>query len=175
VKSISRRDFLVVSALAGAGVATGSTAAADAASQEADWFDRPMRWAQLTLVENDPGRYDPAFWLDYFKRIHANAACLSAGGGVAYYPTEVPLHHRKRLARRPRLLRRAAGRLPPDRHGGRRPDRSARGGPGADFLCLHAGNFSPLRRRRSLWQPRDQPPKRPSIDPGTPPCAGAAS
>ncbi|MPY88676.1 MAG: hypothetical protein GEU99_12210 [Luteitalea sp.] len=53
-----------------------------------------MRWAQLTLVENDPGRYDPQFWLDYFKRLHADAACLSAGGCVAYYPTRIPLHHR---------------------------------------------------------------------------------
>jgi hypothetical protein len=58
------------------------------------WYDRPMRWVQLTLVENDPGRFDPQFWLGYFKRLHADAATLSAGGIVAYYPTEVPLHHR---------------------------------------------------------------------------------
>ncbi len=60
------------------------------------WFDRPMRWAQLTLAENDPGSYDPNFWLDYFRRTHSDAACLSAGGCVAYYPTEIPLHHRSR-------------------------------------------------------------------------------
>ena len=53
-----------------------------------------MRWAQLTLVENDPGSFDPKFWLDYFHRLHADAATLSAGGIVAYYPTEIPLHHR---------------------------------------------------------------------------------
>jgi len=53
-----------------------------------------MRWAQLTLVENDPGRYDRQFWLDYFTRIHADGACLSAGGVVAYYPTRIGLHHR---------------------------------------------------------------------------------
>ncbi|MFO7697024.1 MAG: beta-galactosidase trimerization domain-containing protein [Anaerolineae bacterium] len=58
------------------------------------WFDRPMRWAQLTLVENDPGRYDAAEWLDYFRRTHSDSACLSAGGCVAYYPTQVPYHHR---------------------------------------------------------------------------------
>jgi hypothetical protein len=58
------------------------------------WFDRPMRWVQLTLVENDPGQFDPRFWLDYFRRLHADAATLSAGGIVAYYPTKVPLHHR---------------------------------------------------------------------------------
>jgi hypothetical protein len=53
-----------------------------------------MRWAQLTLVEDDPAHYDLQFWLDYFKRTHSDAACLSAGGCVAYYPTKIPLHHR---------------------------------------------------------------------------------
>lgn len=62
--------------------------------QACGWFDRPMRWAQLTLVENDPGRYDPEFWLDYFRRTHSDGACLSAGGCVAYYPTRIPFHHR---------------------------------------------------------------------------------
>jgi hypothetical protein len=60
------------------------------------WYDRPMRWAQLAFVEDDPGNYDLAFWLDYFQKIHADAACLSAGGSVAFYPTEIPLHYRSR-------------------------------------------------------------------------------
>jgi hypothetical protein len=47
------------------------------------WFDTPMRWAQLTLVENDLGRFDARFWIDYFKKIQADAVCLSAGGIVA--------------------------------------------------------------------------------------------
>jgi len=63
-------------------------------ASEDTWFDRPMRWAQLTLVENDPGNFDPDFWLSYFKKIRADGTTLSAGGVVAYYPTDVPLHHR---------------------------------------------------------------------------------
>ncbi|MGH7970125.1 MAG: hypothetical protein ACREIC_15500, partial [Limisphaerales bacterium] len=55
-----------------------------------------MRWAQLAFVEDDPGNYDPTFWLDYFRRIHADGACLSAGGCVAFYPTKIPLHYRSR-------------------------------------------------------------------------------
>jgi hypothetical protein len=53
-----------------------------------------MRWAQLAFVEDDPGNYDPQFWLDYFRAVHADAACLSAGGVVAFYPTELPLQQR---------------------------------------------------------------------------------
>ena len=40
------------------------------------WFDRPMRWAQVAFTEDDPGNYDLGMWLRYFKKIHADAACL---------------------------------------------------------------------------------------------------
>lgn len=90
---MERRDFLKASAGAGAFAMFGVTRASVEGSEDT-WFDRPMRWAQLVLVENDPGRFDPDFWLDYFNKVHADGACLSAGGCVAYYPTEVPFHHR---------------------------------------------------------------------------------
>ena len=72
----------------------GTLGAADAPAPAPSWVDKPMRWAQLTLVENDPGKFDPEFWLGYFKRTQSDAACLSAGGCVAYYPTQVRFHHR---------------------------------------------------------------------------------
>jgi hypothetical protein len=93
----SRREFLESSALAGIVTGVGKASLSfpgNQLSSDRTWFDKPMRWAQLTLVENDPGRYDPQFWLDYFQRTHSDAACLSAGGIVAYYPTRIPLHHR---------------------------------------------------------------------------------
>jgi hypothetical protein len=97
--AISRRNFLKTSATLTAGAVMGpwplpSAIVAAEPIQAPDWFDRPMRWAQLTLVEDDPGKFDPRFWLDYFKRTHSDAVCLSAGGCVAYYPTQIPLHHR---------------------------------------------------------------------------------
>jgi hypothetical protein len=93
-RSINRRDFLRHTTIAASAVA--SARKGSAAPEPAGWFDRPMRWAQLTLVEDDPGKYDLTFWLDYFKRTHSDAACLSAGGCVAYYPTKVPLHYRSK-------------------------------------------------------------------------------
>jgi hypothetical protein len=97
-----RRQFVQAAGATGASVALGGMpwpglgAAEPAAEAPAppSWVDRPMRWAQLTLVEDDPGQFDPQFWLDYFRRTQSDAACLSAGGCVAYYPTEVPFHHR---------------------------------------------------------------------------------
>ncbi len=100
---LSRRDFLHVTSGASVGAAllghgafegAAGSASAQRLTDMEGWFDGPMRWVQLTLVENDPGRFDPDFWLDYFRRLHADAATLSAGGIVAYYPTRIPLHHR---------------------------------------------------------------------------------
>ncbi|MCU1329541.1 MAG: Beta-galactosidase trimerization domain protein [Bryobacterales bacterium] len=91
----SRREFIQQSAALAA-----LAAAPEAFSQTppaGDWYSRPMRWFQLAFVEDDPGHYDPKFWLDYFKRIHADAACLSAGGVVAFYPTKVPFHYRSKF------------------------------------------------------------------------------
>jgi len=92
----NRRDFLRNTAIAGSALALSGEPIAASASESEDWFDRPMRWAQLTLVEDDPGKYDLNFWLDYFKRTHSDATCLSAGGCVAYYPTKIPLHYRSK-------------------------------------------------------------------------------
>ncbi len=96
----ARREFLQQSLATVAATALptlAETLPLASVTESAAWYDRPMRWAQLTLVEDDPGQYDPAFWLDYFKRTHSDAACLSAGGCVAYYPTKVPLHYRSRF------------------------------------------------------------------------------
>ncbi len=96
---VSRREFLQRTAATGTLAALSRPGNATGARQSSSadippWADRPMRWAQLTLVENDPGQYDLRFWLDYFKTVHADGACLSAGGCVAYYPTKVPFHYR---------------------------------------------------------------------------------
>ncbi len=104
---LSRRHFLKATAVAGATVTLGrlalrgapgvevtAAAATDFIPPTPSWIDRPMRWAQLTLVEDDPGKFDLPFWLDYFARTRSDAVCLSAGGCVAYYPTRIPFHHR---------------------------------------------------------------------------------
>ena len=106
--SSTRRAFLKTTAVAGAAVTLGEFSLRPAQAAEVSpvggampaippapsWVDKPMRWAQLTLVENDPGTFDLKFWLDYFARTKSDAVCLSGGGCVAYYPTSVPLHHR---------------------------------------------------------------------------------
>ncbi|GAB3717767.1 family 10 glycosylhydrolase [Spirosoma flavus] len=99
---MERRDFIKTSGLIGGGyalsgvhvLANATSSPTNVAPADTYWLDGPMRWAQLAFVERDPGHYDPDFWLNYFKRIHADGALLSAGGIVAFYPTKIPLHHR---------------------------------------------------------------------------------
>jgi hypothetical protein len=91
---ILRRSFLKSCGVAGAAIALGDLTSGVVAGPGPSWVDRPMRWAQLTLVEDDPGKFDIQFWLDYFRRTKSDAVCLSAGGCVAIYPTAVPFHHR---------------------------------------------------------------------------------
>ena len=100
--SVTRREFLQSTAVAGTGAAFahvtpslwGQVVSSRDAEKAPAWASRAMRWAQLTLVEDDPAHFDPAFWLDYFKRTRSDGVCLSGGGCVAYYPTAVPFHHR---------------------------------------------------------------------------------
>jgi hypothetical protein len=92
---MDRRDFIKTASIAG-GACTilGPSAFAGVADPTGITWGGAMRWMQLAFVENDPVKCDPDFWLSYFKRIHADGVLLSAGGVVAFYPTEIPLHHR---------------------------------------------------------------------------------
>jgi hypothetical protein len=100
--ALTRREFLQSTAAAGTSAAFarvtpalwGQAIPSGSPAPVPAWASKPMRWAQLTMVEDDPAHFDPAFWLDYFKRTRSDGVCLSGGGCVAYYPTEVPYHHR---------------------------------------------------------------------------------
>jgi hypothetical protein len=92
---MKRRDFIKTTSIGGAYAMVGPGILNNyGTATEEPWFNRSLRWAQLAFVENDPGNCDPDFWLDYFKRLHVEGVLLSAGGVVAFYPTEIPLHHR---------------------------------------------------------------------------------
>ena len=89
----TRRAFVAQTAAA----ASIASVPLGAQGKEAGWYDRPMRWAQVAFVEDDPGNFSPQFWFDYFRSSHCDAVCLSAGGGIAFYPTKIPLHYRSKF------------------------------------------------------------------------------
>src|SRR3569833_1275395 len=93
----TRRDLVRLSAMAAAATTVRGLAAAKPRMPrpaDGDWPIRSYRWIQVAFTEDDPGNYDPDFWLRYFQEIRAQGACLSAGGAIAFYPTKIPFHQR---------------------------------------------------------------------------------
>lgn len=96
----TRREFLKQTALATTAVAVAPQAAVGAdkagavAANPVPWYRRTLRWGQTNITEIDPEQYDIAWWRKYWKRTETQGAIINAGGIVAYYPTDVPFHHR---------------------------------------------------------------------------------
>jgi hypothetical protein len=91
----TRRTFLKRSAAA-AGLAglSDPVRAASGAAEEPPWFRRTLRWGQTNITEADPAAYDVAWWRAYWRRTRVQGVIINAGGIVAYYPSDVPHHHR---------------------------------------------------------------------------------
>lgn len=53
-----------------------------------------MRWITVNLTQDDPGKTDLDFWLDFLRRAHVDAVSWNSGGTVAFYPTTIPGHKR---------------------------------------------------------------------------------
>ncbi len=64
---------------------------------ESAWWETVMRWGQVNLKEDDPLTLDVAFWQRYWKRTKVQGVTINAGVGVAYYPTQIPLHRRAKF------------------------------------------------------------------------------
>jgi hypothetical protein len=95
----TRREFLKQTALATTAVAVAPLVSvgadkAGAASNPVPWYRRTLRWGQTNITEIDPEQYDVGWWRRYWKRTETQGAVINAGGIVAYYPSDVPFHHR---------------------------------------------------------------------------------
>ncbi len=98
----TRRAFLKKSAVAGAMLASARLPAfaavtpphAATPTAPTPWYRRTLRWGQTNITEIDPTRYDVKWWRAYWKRTAVQGVVINAGGIVAYYPTQVPLHRR---------------------------------------------------------------------------------
>lgn len=58
------------------------------------WYKRTLRWGQVNITEKDPPVYDIPFWRNYWQTTATQGVIVNAGGIVAYYPTQIPLHHK---------------------------------------------------------------------------------
>ena len=102
----SRRTFLkqtgvAVAALSTARLLRAAEAPAPSATPDSatprgsePWYRRCVRWGQTNITEIDPTRYDIAWWREHWRRTAVQGVIVNAGGIVAYYPSQIPLHHR---------------------------------------------------------------------------------
>ena len=60
--------------------------------REIPWYRRVTRWGQTNITEKDPASYDIAWWRKHWKETATQGVIINAGGIVAYYPSNVPLH-----------------------------------------------------------------------------------
>ncbi len=94
----TRREFIKQAALVAATAAlvpSSSVSAAEASKSSASklpWYRRTLRWGQTNITEIDPTRYDVGWWRKHWKRTQTQGVIVNAGGIVAYYPSQVPLH-----------------------------------------------------------------------------------
>lgn len=99
--SITRRQFLAGSTVSLVGL-TGSAPSAllpgrprlSAKADDKPWYATMRRCGQLNLNERDPLTLDVASWIDYWASLELDALLLNGGGIVAFYPTDIPYHHR---------------------------------------------------------------------------------
>jgi hypothetical protein len=63
-------------------------------SGSSPWYAVMRRCGQINYNERDPLTMDAEAWGDYWTSLKVNAVLLNGGGIVAFYPTQVPYHHR---------------------------------------------------------------------------------
>lgn len=89
---VSRRAFLGVS---GTLIAARKTYAAEEEGQP--WYRSIQRCGQTNLNEKDLTGLGVEGWAEYWASLKVDVVLLNGGGIVAYYPTNVPYHHRSQF------------------------------------------------------------------------------
>src|SRR5256885_3780082 len=90
--NFTRREFLAVTATSLIAASTGNLHSA-----EKPWYAAMRRCGQINFNERDPLTMDANAWMDYWASLKVNAVLLNGGGIVAFYPTEIPYHHRSQF------------------------------------------------------------------------------
>jgi hypothetical protein len=93
---MNRRDFIAASA-ASLVITSSSKLAAEETAESKPWYSTMLRCGHLNFNEQDPLTMDVDAWTEYFASLKVEALMPNGGGIMAFYPTEVPYHHRSQF------------------------------------------------------------------------------
>src|SRR5207247_11405551 len=93
---MTRRECLACSAAAGVTAVPTPRASRlrAAAAPPAPWYATMRPCGQLNFNERDPLTLDVGAWAEYWASLRVNALLVNGGGIMAFYPSDVPYHHR---------------------------------------------------------------------------------
>ena len=93
---MDRRSFLLLTAASVIAPPTEFLHAGlpDRESNSKPWYKTMRRCGQINYNERDPLTIDANAWGDYWASLKVDAVLLNGGGIVAFYPTQIPYHHR---------------------------------------------------------------------------------
>ncbi len=96
---MNRRSFLLLTAASAVAPPTKLFHTIATADQNDSnlWYSRMRRCGQINYNERDPLTINPEAWGDYWASLKVDAVLLNGGGIVAFYPTQVPYHHRSQF------------------------------------------------------------------------------
>ncbi|MFB3826636.1 MAG: alpha-amylase family protein [Bryobacteraceae bacterium] len=89
---ISRREFIPV--IAATAIEDRIIGAPQAGAGRIPWYRKMRRCGQINYNYRDPLVLDIGYWIDYWSSLKVDAVLLNAGGGVCFYPTKIPYHHK---------------------------------------------------------------------------------
>jgi hypothetical protein len=93
--ALSRRQFLAATTAVLSGVPMSKESSPTRAETTNPlWYSVMRRCGQINFNERDPLTLDANAWMDYWASLRVDAVLLNGGGIMAFYPTEVPYHHR---------------------------------------------------------------------------------
>jgi Hypothetical glycosyl hydrolase 6 len=97
---MNRRSFLLLTTITPSAeflrglIASPSPDDANSPRSSGPWYTTMRRCGQINFNERDPLNMDTEAWGDYWASLKIDAVLLNGGGIVAFYPTQVPYHHR---------------------------------------------------------------------------------
>jgi Hypothetical glycosyl hydrolase 6 len=114
LSGITRRNFLTISGTSVIATFSGKVSArenngiaflppelgwarAKTSGNQEPWYALMRRCGQINFNERDPIAMDVNAWADYWASLKVNAVLINGGGILAFYPTQVPYHHRSQF------------------------------------------------------------------------------